>query len=786
MKTKINIIFILVISIVILISTSRIIYSQFDNIGQECGTISSGSLVNIPVKTPGTSDFLRCLIVYITFPDDSTSGFDYTIWEKPTITPNSKPINPYSGTSGRLTDSLVGNPNDPFMTRYSNYTLSDFYCEMSMGQYDVIGDEISITLPLNSTQYRDAGYNRGSMNRYILNYLDSTRTIDWSRYDNWSYNNGWEFEPDGTAEMIIMNYRTIPNNSNSWFWSSGWGGEASLAISPITFDSITIGYHNGITSLNLLHATGRSEILLEHEFSHKIFGGGIPKTGEHINMGFMTPGHNETSYLFTPMERSAPVVDYVPINLINSTGIYTDTLPDFVESGVSFKIKIPGTTDDHIWIANHQKKSLYDGIARGGTNCYSLNFAEIDPFCSDGKGLFIYREGTNCSNINQPYDIISAEGKFNWDVDRNVSVPAQNYHHSLGFSMPILKTEIGKRYSGRDKYNKHPASPISNFGTWITDDICSDDLNDFNISLSFRGDNFDPFNIGYEEIFSPYSNPSSSFCDSGNFGITIALMEQESSSGDIIVKIYYNNDEDALFDLPPSKPKNLKVGKQYFGEPESYKFYPVVTWDSNIEPDFYDAPAVSPLLITPVYEIYRADTTVCDIEPVYSLITTVSSTTTQYVDYNVTLYDNMQDVPEYCEYPLLTYSYKILAKDNRGNRSLKSERGLVTGYYLDCGEESEDIIVTENNILPDKFSITNYPNPFNPVTNIKFDLPKDVQVSIKIYDMVGREVKTLVNEYKTAGRYSVTFSGSDFASGVYYYKIKAGEFEQVRKMILLK
>jgi len=61
-----------------------------------------------------------------------------------------------------------------------------------------------------------------------------------------------------------------------------------------------------------------------------------------------------------------------------------------------------------------------------------------------------------------------------------------------------------------------------------------------------------------------------------------------------------------------------------------------------------------------------------------------------------------------------------------------------------------------------------------------------VQVTIKIYDITGREIRTLINEYKTAGRYTVTFSGTDLSSGIYYYKIKAGDFEQVRKMTLLK
>ena len=734
------------------------------------------------------------MVIYITFPDDIDSGYSYTIWQRPQppISINTKPINPYSGTSGRLIDSLVGNPSDPFMTRYSNYTMSDFFCEMSMGEYDVIGDEISITLPNSSLYYKDTLLlNRATLNRYILNYLDTTRNIDWSRYDNWNYkDNEWVFESDGTAEMIIMNYRTIPNNNSGWFWPSYWGGEASLAISPITFDSITIGDNNGITALNLLHATGRSEIILEHEFTHKIFGGSISKSGSHINMGFMTPGHNETSYLYTPVERSMPGVEYSPINLINSTGIYTDTLPDYVESGVSFKIKIPGTTDDHIWIANHQKKSLYDGIARGGSNCYSLNYSEIDPYCSDGKGLFVYREGTNCSNINQPYDITSAEGKYTWDIDRTVYVPTQNYHHSLGFNMPILKTVLGKKYVGKDKYNKHPASPTTEYGTFITDDVCSDLTNDFNISFSFRGDEFDPYNMGYDDIFSPYSNPSSSLCDSGNFGLTLTLTEQNGSTGAIIVKLYYNNDAQALTDLPPSKPKNVKTTKSFFGSPGDGTFHPKITWDQNIEPDFYNASSTGPGEVEPKYEVYRAGSAVCDTETVFTLLATLESDVTEYEDTQITLfYLDSVYYSEPCYGELFTYSYKIVAKDNTDKRSLKSERGLVTGNLLCSPSEGKDNLILNdgNNTIPKEYSLNqNYPNPFNPVTKIKYGLPSDGQISIKIFDISGRLIKTLINENKVAGRYEVDFHGENLSSGVYYYKIESGSFSQVRKMILLK
>jgi hypothetical protein len=88
---------------------------------------------------------------------------------------------------------------------------------------------------------------------------------------------------------------------------------------------------------------------------------------------------------------------------------------------------------------------------------------------------------------------------------------------------------------------------------------------------------------------------------------------------------------------------------------------------------------------------------------------------------------------------------------------------------------------------PKSFMISqNYPNPFNPVTNIRYDLPNDVRVLIKIYDLLGREIKTLVNEFKKAGSYIISFNGAELASGVYFYRIAAGNFVSVKRMVLLK
>ena len=95
--------------------------------------------------------------------------------------------------------------------------------------------------------------------------------------------------------------------------------------------------------------------------------------------------------------------------------------------------------------------------------------------------------------------------------------------------------------------------------------------------------------------------------------------------------------------------------------------------------------------------------------------------------------------------------------------------------------------IIEMTTKPAQFSLAqNYPNPFNPTTTIQFAIPKEEHVTIKVYDELGNEVKTLVDENKASGQYNVQFNGSGLASGIYYYRISAGEYNEVKKLMLLK
>ena len=123
---------------------------------------------------------------------------------------------------------------------------------------------------------------------------------------------------------------------------------------------------------------------------------------------------------------------------------------------------------------------------------------------------------------------------------------------------------------------------------------------------------------------------------------------------------------------------------------------------------------------------------------------------------------------------------KNLSKDEQNKR-------MVEDMLLTTNINRNGFEITDNINTPSEFKLSqNYPNPFNPETNISFGIPKESFVKIKIYDITGREIKVLVNELKQAGSYKVIFNGSGFSSGVYFYKLEAGEFLQVRRMVMLK
>ena len=115
------------------------------------------------------------------------------------------------------------------------------------------------------------------------------------------------------------------------------------------------------------------------------------------------------------------------------------------------------------------------------------------------------------------------------------------------------------------------------------------------------------------------------------------------------------------------------------------------------------------------------------------------------------------------------YSFRLKQIDYNGNFR-----------YFELGNDV-------NSAIPDEYELgQNYPNPFNPTTKINYSLPTDGFVTIKMFDVTGREIQTIVNEIKQAGYYTAEFNSFGIASGTYFYCLKTKDFYQVKKMVVLR
>ncbi|HZW38476.1 MAG TPA: T9SS type A sorting domain-containing protein [Ignavibacteriaceae bacterium] len=140
------------------------------------------------------------------------------------------------------------------------------------------------------------------------------------------------------------------------------------------------------------------------------------------------------------------------------------------------------------------------------------------------------------------------------------------------------------------------------------------------------------------------------------------------------------------------------------------------------------------------------------------------------------------------------YSYKLAKHFGLINIVHGYYGGRITFTILGCvingvvyGDTATTDVKLENNLTPTAYNLSqNYPNPFNPSTAIKFQIPKASQVKLEVYDVLGNLIQTIVDEYKSAGNYQTELNLSNLSSGVYLYKLQAGDFSSTKKMMLVK
>ena len=129
--------------------------------------------------------------------------------------------------------------------------------------------------------------------------------------------------------------------------------------------------------------------------------------------------------------------------------------------------------------------------------------------------------------------------------------------------------------------------------------------------------------------------------------------------------------------------------------------------------------------------------------------------------------------------------------DGNNNKIEEIDQRWYDSFWVNYGKQTYRYkAITGIELERDKnisYSLSNnYPNPFNPSTKINYSIKNQSYVTLKVFDVLGREVKTLVNKEQSQGNYSIDFDAANLTSGVYFYRIQAGEFVDTKKMILMK
>jgi hypothetical protein len=437
----------------------------------------------------------------------------------------------------------------------------------------------------------------------------------------------------------------------------------------------------------------------------------------------------------------------------NTTNAITPTtntmgieLEDYVTTNDYIKIQ---RQNEILYLENRKRTSYYSSVnhINWKWNCDD----PVRPGQSDSM-LLIYR-----NTGYRTFDIQSAFGNFNWQMcSGNRFKTIWNTSRNNYFF-----TQSPNRWGGLSTFELHGC---------VSDVYC----NDIACQTGYWGGGGDfntCFDVGYNDVISPWSNPPLIVANQ-NDSLTIEI-DGRNQYGNLLINVYFTN----ITDARPSKPQGLQTG---WTECEYNLQYPQLTWEHNLEPDMLRPDGN---YFNKRYKIYRAYGENGNEPGPYTEIATQdfrSNVTPVFVDYGTSL---GCDLPEE---PPIVYEifYRVQAIDNTELESSLSDSVITQTQYLNSKDNNK---LSVNSNSPKSFALNqNYPNPFNPVTKINFTIAKNVFVTLKVYDIVGKEVAVLVNKSFTAGKYEVTFDGAKLSSGVYFYKLTAGEFSDVKRMVLVK
>lgn len=652
---------------------------------------------------------VKMLVVYCKFKDDQ---FDYSPFTD--LWPSSLQGLP------EWTNKTI---SPQVLSKYPDPSISGYFHEMSGGKLNIIGDVCPIVyVPQHEETYyySNAGKNLSFLSREIIDGID--KYVNFADYDN---------NKDGIVDMIAICFRSVKDFGKL---DPRWGryqGAASLSGSYTRFDNLDGYPGSGIAELlkdgvkirpgfggsgtiqnNIYDPDGQLPII-DHEIGHYFFGyafnGNLHLPGTHHHGLMDTNGGGGVMNAF---ERE--LLGWVSPQLLSGdqNGL---VIKDAVLDKDIYKIKSPTGS---YYIENHERRSYYES---------SWKFYNKGNLMAPGKGIIITK--VNSGNSLRYIDIKAASGRWDW------------------------KSQNGIYLYPFEKLSPNPENGLDELalsGVATTAGIKN--------SQNYLGSSTDYFDFGYNQVFSPCSNPRV------ESDASFALELKGYSDGHMKVDLYFSNPLKGS----PSKPQDVKASM-------NLRNHPVLSWIPNSEKDVVSDGG---------YKIYRAFGN--DNQPSlteYQLIATV-----KHVNQNP-----VQSFEDSTSSFGLTGSsaasvklfYKVSAFDNTFLESVMSDSAMIIDTTANHRVSSSG--GSAAGILPyaDEL-INNYPNPFNPSTQINYSLKLGGVVTLEIFDMLGRKVFDLVNEVQSPGKHSVKFDASNFPSGTYIYRIRCGSYTESKKMMLVK
>ncbi len=632
-------------------------------------TCYTNSASIIDSATIPTSDSIKVLVVFVQIlGDDSTS----TAWPDSTLP---------SWTTTFVNSTTGGT--------YSWNNLSQYFNEMSNGDFQVVGDVYDSLVITDDTL---GSYNNiGEINYEVLNKIDPY--VDFSEYD---ILDGNDFGSDGKVDFIYMIYRNVEKMYNMMYDRGYYTGIARLELSDtIKTDGVEIYYDStkditgGIQMRNGYLGDEYTMYVAAHELGHYLFGAGhfsgLGNLGLMLNGPCWNCGRGMSSW-----EREH-------LGWISFITCSADTFHWMTDYMTTDKvIKVPTYGGESFLFEYRRGISDHDEAADEGIYVYHVRrdgwYPWLEVECADGNWNFVKNTITETLSRTTPNKNGRNEMNY-WSGDYKCVIPI--YHENAAW-----------------------------------------------------GDDEDAFDLSFNNVFSPVSNPPST----NLYDTTFTMEVTHKVYNTYRIEFYFSDP----YEGPPSKPIGLTCSGDYNSEVE-------LSWTANIEPD----------MIGGQYKIYRAEVSGTGDPTSWSLAETIDA------------YSGTTAVTSWTDDESLVYTgprwlhYKMTAVDTQDYVSVYSDPAKYNAKL------PKGLIESENEVKNYDLSV-NYPNPFNPSTKINYQLPNDAHVKLYIYNTLGQLLKKLVDQNKSAGRYTIEFNASNLPSGIYFYRIQAGEYVSVKKMLLMK